>query len=277
MKRGWFFIIKIYIICLAARLIEYFLIRTDQSVWGEAFLHKLLGILVLAVAARHVSVDLRDLGFSKRLAAKGILTGLALGFAAYVPAYLVEWCLQSASKKQPGLQLYVSSYSVSGNVGMQTGLIFFALCIAGNIINVVMEEGVFRGLFLKLAERRSSFAKAVLLSSVLFGLWHVVGPVRSLLDGDISAAGAAMSAVVLVASSTLVGVQFCLLTRLTGSLWAPMAAHFVNNLIVNILHIVTATGADEMQVMRISIAQTISFLMILMLWVFFRTKNTRIK
>lgn len=42
----------IYILCFTFRFIEYFIIRTDQTFWGEAFLHKLLGIVILFIAAK---------------------------------------------------------------------------------------------------------------------------------------------------------------------------------------------------------------------------------
>nr|WP_216606230.1 hypothetical protein [Fusobacterium nucleatum] len=43
-----------------------------------------------------------------------------------------------------------------------------------------------------------------------------------------------------------------------------MGDHFVNNSIINILHIVSKDGSiDKLLVMRISIAQTLSFLIIL--------------
>ena len=39
-----------------------------------------------------------------------------------------------------------------------------------------------------------------------------------------------------------------------------MTDHFFNNTIINLMHVVTLSGTDELQVIRISIAQTISFL-----------------
>ena len=256
----------VYVICWAFRILEYFFIRTDQSILGEAFLHKLAGILILALAVRRFALRWPEIGFRKRAAAKNLLLGLMIGVAAFLPAYGAEMYLQAAGGHNPALQLYVSSYSVSGNLGHQTGLLFFSICALGNIINVVMEEGIFRGLFLNLAERRMSFLRAVLLSSFLFGVWHIAAPVRSLLDGEISPAGAMMSSIMLIVTAGLTGAVFCLLTKMTGSLWTAMAAHFVNNFVVNILHITTAAGADELQVIRITIAQTLSFLIVLVLY-----------
>jgi len=53
------------------------------------------------------------------------------------------------------LDFYVSAYSVSGNIGQQRGLLFLLICLVGNLINVLMEEGIFRGLFQKVFERKT--------------------------------------------------------------------------------------------------------------------------
>jgi membrane protease YdiL (CAAX protease family) len=58
-------------------------------------------------------------------------------------------------------------------------------------------------------------------------------------------------------------IKWSLLTKMTGSLWMGMADHFVNNFIINILHVTSSSGADEMQVVRIAIAQALSFLIVL--------------
>ena len=43
--------------------------------------------------------------------------------------------------------------------------------------------------------------------------------------------------------------------------------HFVNNTIVNILHVVSETGVDEMMFVRITIAQSVSFLLVLICYI----------
>ena len=259
-------ILALYAGCGVLRALEYMILRTDQSVFGEAFVHKLAGILLLAMAARFFMLSPRDIGFSRGAAFQKTIYGLLLGAVSFTVAYGVELFILIKSGKSPALQGYVTGYALSESRGGETGLLFLVFCIIGNIINVIMEEGVFRGLFLRLAERRYTFAAAAALSSALFGLWHIAAPARSFLDGEMNAAQAVAIAALLVLTTGVAGVKFCLLTRLSGSLWMPMADHFFNNTIINTLHVTTASGADALQTVRISIAQTLSFLWVLFLY-----------
>ena len=262
-----FSILLIYFICFVFRGIDYMFIRTDQSFLGEAFIHKLIGIAILFVALKYFSIRSGEIGFGTNCIAKNTIYGLLFGASVYLLAYGVEFLLQSTSGNTPSLQLFVSSYSINGNLGNQTGILFFVICMVGNIINVVMEEGIFRGLFLKLAEKKYSFLISVVISSVLFGFWHIAAPMRSFLDGERSLIGTLMMMLMLVVTTGITGAKFCLLAKISGSLWLPMADHFFNNTIINTLHISTATGVDELQVVRITIAQTVSFLAVLfILW-----------
>ncbi|MDF3002139.1 MAG: amino terminal protease self-immunity [Bacillota bacterium] len=258
-------ILMIYMICFLFRAIEYFYIRTDQTIFGEAFLHKLTGIIVLVVALQHFSFQWSETGFAFGSIGKRILYGLLLGIAVFSISYGIEYYILLKGNS-PSLQIFVTSYSIEGNRAIQNSFMFFLFCIAGNIINVIMEEGIFRGLFIKLAEIKYSFMKAAVLSSVLFGIWHIAAPIRSFLDGEMSVAGMVMSSLLLILTTGIAGMKFCLLTKITGSIWMSMADHFTNNTAINLLHIATSSGMDELQVIRISIAQTLSFLIVLFIY-----------
>jgi hypothetical protein len=75
-----------------------------------------------------------------------------------------------------------------------------------------------------------------------------------------------MNLLILIGSSTLIGIKYAMLVRLTGSLYLGMADHFVNNTIINILHVVSPSEIDQLQTIRISIAQTISFVIVFIVY-----------
>ncbi len=243
------------------------MLRTDQSIIGEAFIHKLVGIGLLAAAVRLLKYKWQNIGFNPVHAAKGICLGLLFAGIVFAIAYGAEIIIQIAAGNAPVLRFYVASYSTTGDSVIQGGIGFVLICLAGNVINVIMEEGVYRGLFIRLAEEKYSFIKACLLSAFLFGIWHIAQPVRNVLDGIQSPGGAAMLGLMLVVTTALGGIQYSLLYKLTGALWLSMAAHFVNNAIINLLHVVTVSGADEMQTVRITIAQALSFIIVLIVYI----------
>lgn len=260
-------ILAVYSVCLLFRCIEYFIIRTDQTFFGEAFIHKLLGIAVCFIAMLILHIKPTEAGFRPKDILKNILYGVVLGISVYIAAYGIELIILSATGKSPYMNLYVTSYSVDGNIGNQTGFWFFILCIIGNVINVVMEEGVFRGLFLKIAEKKYHFYTAVIISSMLFGLWHIIAPIRSYVDGERSFSGMFMMMLMLLFTTGITGAKFCLLTKMSGSLWLPMTDHFINNTVINILHVSSSNGIDALQTVRIAIAQTISFIIVLIVFI----------
>ncbi len=254
----------LYLLCFVFRLGEYFVLRTDQTVLGEAFVHKLMGIGILFAAVKYGRLQWGEIGFTRDRIWHDLRNGLAFGLLVFIPAYAAEIIMVQAQGGLKAISLYVSAYSVEGTIGSQTGPLFFALCIAGNGINVIMEEGIFRGLFQRMLEKRFSFLVSAGIASGLFGLWHIVAPARSCYDGSISYQGFLASAVLLVVTSSLVGFKFALMTRLANGLYLAMGDHFVNNTIVNLLHVVSGTGADELMVVRVTIAQTVSFVIVLL-------------
>lgn len=75
------------------------------------------------------------------------------------------------------------------------------------------------------------------------------------------------SPLVAVALAGLMGIKWGLLKEMTGSLYAGMADHFCNNCIAtNLLHVTTATGVDEFMLVRVLIAQVLSFVLVVVLW-----------
>lgn len=256
-------ILLIYILCFVFRGLEYFLLRTDQTLLGEAVIHKLIGIVIIYAAVKRYGKKLSDIGFVKKSVLCNLLKGLGFGLTMFIAAYIIEILILVVQNRFSAIQIYVSAYAVDGNVGNQTALLFFVLCIIGNIINVIMEEGLFRGLFQKMLEYKYSFIVSAIISSVLFGIWHIMAPLRGYYDGTLGMEGLITNMIMLVVTSGIIGFKFCLITKMTGSLYMAMGDHFVNNTIVNMIHVLSYTGADELQVVRIAVAQGLSLIIVL--------------
>ena len=270
-------VLLIYILCFILRLIEYFLLRTDLTVIGEALFHKLSGIAILIIFARVYKYKAGEIGFSPDKCEIKLAAGLLFGIICFAIAYFVEVLIAKASGSYTGLKFYVTSYSVNGNLGNQTGLFFFTLCIFGNLVNVVMEEGVFRGLFIRRLQEKFSYSSTAIISAVLFGFWHGVAPVRTFLDGELSTFGLIMNCLILILSSAVVGFKYGLITKITGSGFMAMGDHFVNNTLVNILHVLSENGADQLQMIRISIAQTLSFILVLIFYFYSKSHKKTVQ
>jgi len=268
-------VVLVYIVCVVFRLFEYFILQTDKTWVGEAVVHKLIGTVILYLAVQMQGFSWNDIGFVKEKAVKYLLKGLAFGLGIFAIAYAAETLVVMAQGRFDSLQLYVSAYAVDENIGYQTGMVFFLICILGNIVNVIMEEGIFRGLFIRILEKKYHFISAAVISSVLFGLWHMVAPIRNYVDGTTSMGGMIANIIMLVVTSTLVGFKFALLTKITRSLYMAMGNHFVNNTIVNLLHVVSTTGADEMMVLRVAIAQSLSCVTVLVYYILASCKKER--
>ena len=130
-----------------------------------------------------------------------------------------------------------------------------------------MEEGTFRGLFYEIVDTDHSGRFALLFQAFLFGVWHIVTPLHNLIDGDINTVSFVVLGVGYIILAGMMGIKWGLLYRMTGNLYAGMADHFFNNCIAtNLLHVITDTGTDEMMIVRVIIAQLLSFAVVIVVW-----------
>jgi membrane protease YdiL (CAAX protease family) len=100
----------------------------------------------------------------------------------------------------------------------------------------LLEEVAFRGVLYAMLARRYGLPAAIGISSLLFGLWHVLpslglpdanAAVRQAVGGG--AAGTVLAVLAAVVGTALAGVLFCELRRRSGSLLAPFALHWALN------------------------------------------------
>lgn len=255
----------IFIICGFARLIEYFAIRTDETIISENFIHKIFGIIILAAILHLLHSSWQSIGFVKTDIASGIAKGLALGGCCFTIAYSVECLILYHINQNISLSFYISGFALNGETAKHNGVLFLLLCIAFNMINVWMEEGLFRGLFTKILAPKLTFSRAALLIAFLFGIWHWVMPLRDYMDGNTTLANLLVMGVGYIVLAGIMSIKWSFLYKMTGSLWMGLGDHLFNNIIVtNLLHVISNGEADRMQIVRIMIGQIASFSVVML-------------
>lgn len=71
--------VLIFLICCIARVVEYFGIRTDETILAENFIHKVFGIIILVVMLVLSKLSWDSIGFTKTKIVQNVLKGLTLG------------------------------------------------------------------------------------------------------------------------------------------------------------------------------------------------------
>lgn len=254
----------LFAICGVARIIEYFVIKTDETIFAENFLHKAFGIAVLAIVLHSRGNTWKSIGFIKGKMVSDILKGFLLGGCCFLVAYSMECLMLYQTNQNVSLDFYISGFTLNGEAIRHDGSLFLLLCIVLNIVNVWMEEGIFRGLFMKILAEKLSFIRAVLLIAFLFGIWHWVMPLRDYVQGNISLAGSLIVGIGYIVFAGIMSVKWSLLYKMTGALWMGLGDHLFHNVIVtNLLHVISNGEADRMQIIRIMIGQMLSFSIIM--------------
>ncbi|MFD7552929.1 CPBP family intramembrane glutamic endopeptidase [Streptomyces sp. NPDC059835] len=120
--------------------------------------------------------------------------------------------------------------------GMSGGGLLLRVLVTVPVGTVLVEEVAFRGVLYGLVDRARGAVWATTVSSLLFGLWHVLPslhlatakPALTAVFGD-SAVGAGLAVAGAVLFTAAAGVLFCELRRRSGSLLAPMGLHWAVN------------------------------------------------
>jgi uncharacterized protein len=124
----------------------------------------------------------------------------------------------------PATRSYFQSNRVAGDSGAQRVLEPLVWIPLGT---VVFEEVIFRGVLLGVLMRSGSRLRAVVVTSVAFGFWHLPPALTDARGHDaISAFGVVAGT---IAITTVAGVLFARLRLRSRSLVAPMLGHVATN------------------------------------------------
>jgi membrane protease YdiL (CAAX protease family) len=227
-------------IAVVLRVVDIFLLPLAEAT-GEAFLHKVLGLVMVVAYVWAAGQPLAAIGLHGRRLGGAIFIGATTMVLALLVAFGVQWGALRVAGEQAAL-VVAAIDPKTGLAGEGWG---FALWLfVGNLVNSFMEEGLFRGVMLTHFRLRLSPWRANLLQAVIFGLWHLAWPIWRLVYGHADLAAVASESAFIVAGATVSGLVYGYLFLKTDSLWAGWIAHTINNTTLNLLHFRTAGGLD---------------------------------
>lgn len=179
--------------------------------------------LLLVIARRVDHLSWEALGLDRRDLARGLKVGGALA-GVVLAGYLVGAALPAT--RDLFLDQRVEDLSLAGAL--------YAALVRVPLGTVLLEEVAFRGVLPAALATRMRVWQAVGLSSLAFGLWHVL-PAMGLADTNPVTADTVgelpgwVTVVASVVATAVVGVWFWYLRARTRSLLTPMLLHWATN------------------------------------------------
>ncbi len=254
------------------KYIEFLFIRTDQTIIADNVITKIFCIIASLVAMKICGLKLSDIGLKFKNTFKYIGCGLGLGLFTFAISYGLEMSLLAAQGKAPELSLFITNFGLSGATAeVSLSALALIICVLVNIINVLAEEGMFRGFILRVVTERWGFKTGNYVQALLFGIWHIVMCVLGVYDGQMSVLQAVVFAIGYVVLAGILAIEWGTCVSMTGVLWVGLSEHFFNNFIGNFLHVVSTSGTDEFQIIRIVLSNFLSLGIVL--WINKRKKK----
>lgn len=249
--------IILMLVALIFRLIDIFILRLDELL-GEIILSKVLGFCLVLLFLWAIGRKPDSIGFHSRRLGESLLIGVVITLLPFIVAYAVEWIVLSQMGQEPKLVFS----AIDPKAGVTGGLLFSFWLVIGNFINSFMEEGLFRGVMLKLNRMRLSFGKSNWLQAFLFGTWHLVWVVKWYQTGVVSTPGEIGFGIIAnFLPQICLGLVWGYAYLKTDNLWTAWLAHTLINTTLNLLHVATVDSMDAGMSIRMTTFSIVSLLM----------------
>jgi len=208
---------------LAVAVLAVFAVARPFGLLGPTVLSVSVLTAVLALIAWSSGATSTDLGLGRADVRAGLLYG-----AAALGIVLLVLVVAAVIPATNGF-LHDSRAQISG------GRLLYEIGVPIVLLTAIPEEFAFRGVLLGSALRLWGPWRASLITSALFGLWHIAPTLHTMSDNREFAVAAALTGgqVLLVSGSVAVtfvaGLVLCWLRLRSRSLIAPIMAHIATN------------------------------------------------
>jgi uncharacterized protein len=208
---------------LTVAVLVLFTVAREYGLLGPTLVAISLLTAALGVIAWTAGATLADLGLGRADARAGLLYGggafgivlLVLVVAAAIPV--------------------TNGFLHDSRAQIDGGRLLYELGVPIVLLTAIPEEFAFRGVLLGSALRLWSPRRASLITSALFGLWHIAPTLHTMSDNHVfrseaaSVAGQVLLVLGSIAVTFVAGLVFCWLRLRSGSLIAPIMAHVATN------------------------------------------------
>lgn len=199
-------------------VLAVFNVARAYGLLGSAPLSDAVLTLAIGLVAWRAGASAADLGLRKQ----DVPAGLRYGGAAF--GLVLAVLLIAAVIPATNGFLHDTRAAISG------GRVVYEIVVTILLGTVIPEELAFRGVLLGSALHLWGTWRAVLITSVLFGLWHIATTLHTQADNQtVRHASAVLVVFGAVAVTTAAGVIFCWLRLRSRSLVAPALAHLATN------------------------------------------------
>jgi membrane protease YdiL (CAAX protease family) len=222
---------------VSLRAFDLLVLRVDS--WPDpTIVSKALGLLLVLWYLRSLQYHVYGLGLHTRNAAYAVAVGGLSLLLIFASLYAIEFYVLRVDGETPRAVLGIVDQRTGAVVA---GSMFLSVYFAGQILNALTEECIFRGILLPQFMRRVSFWKANLAQASLFAVAHLVWPMSSWALGRATVPEALSEAGLLLVFTAVGGLIFGYLYYRTNNLWTPLLAHLIDNSVWLFVHIETST------------------------------------
>ncbi|MEV0719703.1 CPBP family intramembrane glutamic endopeptidase [Asanoa sp. NPDC050611] len=180
-----------------------------------------LEVLVLLLLARAAGLTFDDLGLARGTWRRGIRWGLVAALVVLV-LYVVALAVPA------GRDAFLDQ-----RAHLSVGGALYAALVSVPVGTVLLEEIGFRGVLWGMIFRLRGPVWATVVSSVLFGVWHVLPSVglggNNRVVGEVYGSAAWLVTLSAVLATVLAGMVLAVLRWRSGSLLAPVGLHWATN------------------------------------------------
>jgi membrane protease YdiL (CAAX protease family) len=208
---------------LAVAVLAAFAVARPFGLLGPAVLSVSVLTAVLALIAWSTGATRADLGLARADVRAGLLYG-----AGALGVVLLVLVVAAAIPATNGF-LHDSRAQIGG------GRLLYEVGVPIVLLTAIPEEFAFRGVLLGSALRLWGPWRASLITSALFGLWHIAPTLHTMSDNSVvrgvtaNAGGRVLVVLGSIAVTFVAGLVFCWLRLRSRSLIAPVMAHVATN------------------------------------------------